>query len=41
LIDFIALPARARLSISYSGQNGSKGDFGRGAVEGFFGLRKL
>jgi len=32
LIDFIALPARARISISYSGELGA---------EGFLGLRKL
>ena len=32
LIDFITLPARARLSISYSGE---------ACAEGFFGLRKL
>jgi hypothetical protein len=32
LIDFIALPAKARLSISYSGDGGA---------EGFLGLRKL
>ena len=32
LIDFIALPARARLSLSYSGDLGA---------EGFLGLRKL
>jgi len=32
LIDFIALPAKARVSISYSGEQGA---------EGFFGLRKL
>ena len=32
LIDFIALPAKARVSISYSGEAGA---------EGFFGLRKL
>lgn len=32
LIDFIALPARARISISYSGDVGA---------EGFLGLRKL
>lgn len=32
LIDFIALPPRARLSISYSGEN---------CAEGFIGLRKL
>jgi hypothetical protein len=32
LIDFIALPAKARISISYSGEAGA---------EGFFGLRKL
>ena len=32
LIDYIALPARARLSLSYSGEPGA---------EGFFGLRKL
>jgi hypothetical protein len=32
LIDFIALPAKARISISYSGEPGA---------EGFFGLRKL
>lgn len=32
LIDFIALPARARLSVSYSGDS---------AAEGFLGLRKL
>lgn len=32
LIDFIALPARARLSLSYSGEAGA---------EGFIGLRKL
>jgi hypothetical protein len=32
LIDFIALPAKARVSISYSGEPGA---------EGFFGLRKL
>lgn len=32
LIDFIALPAKARVSISYSGEGGA---------EGFFGLRKL
>jgi hypothetical protein len=39
LIDFIALPARARVSISYSGQGASKGESIR--VEGFMGLRKL
>lgn len=32
LIDFIALPARARLSISYGGEPGA---------EGFLGLKKL
>jgi hypothetical protein len=32
LIDFIALPARARVSLSYSGEPGG---------EGFVGLRKL
>lgn len=32
LVDFIALPPRARLSISYSGDS---------AAEGFLGLRKL
>ena len=32
MIDFIALPARARISISYSGDVGA---------EGFLGLRKL
>jgi len=32
LIDFIALPGRARISISYNGDVGG---------EGFFGLRKL
>ena len=32
LIDFIALPARARISVSYSGESGA---------EGFLGLRKL
>ena len=32
LIDFIALPAKARVSLSYSGEPGA---------EGFFGLRKL
>lgn len=32
LVDFIALPAKARISISYSGDSGA---------EGFFGLRKL
>ena len=32
LVDFIALPARARLSISYNGETGA---------EGFLGLRKL
>ena len=32
LMDFIALPARARISISYSGEPGA---------EGFLGLRKL
>lgn len=32
LVDFIALPARARISISYSGESGA---------EGFLGLRKL
>ena len=32
LVDFIALPAKARVSISYSGESGA---------EGFFGLRKL
>jgi hypothetical protein len=32
LIDFLALPAKAKLSISYSGE---------GSAEGFFSLRKL
>lgn len=32
LVDFVALPAKARVSISYSGEPGA---------EGFFGLRKL
>jgi hypothetical protein len=32
LIDFVALPAKARIAISYSGEAGA---------EGFFGLRKL
>lgn len=32
LIDFVALPARARISISYSGES---------TAEGFFGIRKL
>ena len=32
LVDFIALPARARISISFSGEN---------TAEGFVGLRKL
>ena len=32
LIDFVALPARARVSVSYSGE---------ACAEGFFGLRKL
>ena len=32
LVDFVALPARARISLSYSGENGA---------EGFLGLRKL
>jgi hypothetical protein len=32
LIDFVALPARARISISFNGEVGA---------EGFFGLRKL
>ena len=32
LVDFIALPARARISISYSGESGA---------EGFLSLKKL
>ena len=32
LVDFLALPARARISVSYSGEAGA---------EGFIGLRKL
>jgi len=43
LLDFIALPARARLSISYAGANGKQGisQAQQGQVEGFLGLRKL
>ena len=40
LIDFIALPARARIQISYSGPN-SKQDLQHKGAEGFLGLRKL
>ena len=43
LLDFIALPARARITISYAGANGKQGmgAAGGGPVEGFMGLRKL
>lgn len=45
LLDFIALPARARITISYAGSNGKqgmpKGAANGGPVEGFLGLRKL
>jgi len=45
LLDFIALPARARITISYAGANGkqglAKGAANSGSVEGFLGLRKL
>lgn len=39
LIDFIALPPRARITISYSGAASSGKE--RSPVEGFLGLRKL
>ena len=43
LIDFIALPARARITISYSGTSGTstKMDLHQKCAEGFLGLRKL
>jgi len=44
LVDYLALPARARITISYAGANGKQG-MAKGAqvspVEGFLGLRKL
>lgn len=39
LIDFIALPARAQITVSYSAQN--KSDIHFKGSEGFIGLRKL
>ena len=39
LIDFIALPARARITVSYSAQG--KSDVVYKGTEGFLGLRKL
>jgi hypothetical protein len=39
MIDFVALPARARITVSYSAQG--KSDVVYKGTEGFFGLRKL
>ena len=39
LIDFIALPARARLTVSFSAQGKSESFYPK--AEGFLGLRKL